>query len=89
MYVVRLIGIMRVGDVPDEFRGFVEFQGRLEQRHPADDELVALLIVEGTESIFPVFLKDLDLSVVEETLRKQETAIPPEVKRELSTFLAR
>jgi hypothetical protein len=89
MYVVRLIGIMRVGEVPDEFRGFVEFQARLEQRHPADWELVALLIVEGTESVFPVFLKDLDLSRVEETLSRQETVMPPEVRRELSAFLAR
>lgn len=86
MYVVRLIGVMRVCEVPDEFLGFVEFQARLEQRFPADDELVALLIVEGTESIFPVFLKDLDIDKLEDTLRRQETEIPPEVKRELKTL---
>ena len=83
MYTARLIGVMRYGEVPDEFRGFVEFQASLEKRSPAYDDPVALLIVEGTESIHPVFLKDVDVDEVEERLGKLQTALPPGVKAEL------
>ena len=85
MHKVNLVAITEVKNVPPDIRPFVSFRADVEERTLADDDLVAVLVVDTTTSYIPVFLKDPPaMKDLEELLARQDAQLTSEARNALS-----
>jgi len=72
LHLARLVSISRAEEIPEQFRGFVNFQANMEGHEVSEKEKVAMLVIEGTSCYVPVFLdrmkriEDLELRLAEQ-----------------------
>lgn len=84
MHRVDLVDIFRADQLPDEYRGFVNFQAALDEREVSSDERVAILVVENTACYIPVFLDGEEtLQELEERLRDQEAEMAEDARESI------
>ena len=84
MYQVNLVSVFHTDNVPDEYRGFVNFQAEREGKELEGKERVAILVVENTESYIPVFVDDLeDIGELEERLERQHARMAPSTRNQI------
>jgi hypothetical protein len=57
VYIAKLVSVAKYKNITDKLKPFVHFQSSFENFEIEDEDKVAILQVEGTESYFPVFLK--------------------------------
>lgn len=89
MHRANLVAIAKVRDVPPDIRPFVSFRAEVEGRTVADDDMVAVLVIDTTTSYIPVFLKDPPtMADLEEMLRRQDATLTAEAKAALSRHIA-
>ncbi|HIH00608.1 TPA: DUF749 family protein [Thermoplasmata archaeon] len=88
MHVARLLAVTEVRNVPPEIRPFVEFRAAVEERELADDEKVALLVIETTSCYIPVFLKEPEsMEELEKRLADQDAQLTRDSRDALAQHL--
>lgn len=87
-YNARLVAITEVANVPPNLIAFVHFKAAMEKRVLKQNEKVAILQIEGTESYFPIFLDGKpSLKKLETDLEKQETKLDSSSKEVLARHM--
>ncbi|HIJ00648.1 MAG: hypothetical protein PWQ88_557 [Candidatus Methanomethylophilaceae archaeon] len=80
---VRLVGVFPADAIPVPYQGFVRHRAFVQGRDESEGD-VAVLVIDGTTSFFAVFLDDLDLEEVGESLRKQNAELDDLTARSLT-----
>lgn len=81
MHLARLVSISRAEEIPEQFRGFVNFQANMEGHEVVEKEKVAMLVIEGTSCYVPVFLDRMKrIEDLELRLAEQEAEMPQDVR---------
>ncbi|QUH23871.1 DUF749 domain-containing protein [Methanobacterium alkalithermotolerans] len=57
MFIATLAGIFNLKDLPEEYSSFVQYKASLEKRDIEDNDEIAILAIQGTESYHVLFLK--------------------------------
>ncbi|GAF77515.1 unnamed protein product [marine sediment metagenome] len=79
-HTAKLVSIGKVADVDKELLSFVEFKASFIEKELKGTENVALLLVEGTKSYFPVFLDDISIGELEKQLREMDVELDKETR---------
>ena len=88
MHVARIMAITEVKNVPPDIRPFVEFKAAVEERKLAEDELVAVLVIDTTTCYVPVFLKDpAPIEQLERELASQDAKLTSDSRDVLSRHM--
>jgi hypothetical protein len=88
MHVARLVAVTEVRNVPPDIRPFVDFRAAMEEREVDEGEKVAILVIEGTSSYIPVFLKDpVSLAELEERLAEQDAKLAADSRNALAQHM--
>ncbi|ADL58052.1 MULTISPECIES: DUF749 domain-containing protein [Methanothermobacter] len=72
MFIATLKGIFTLKDLPEEFKPFVDYKAGLEKKELSDDDEVAILSIQGTQSNHVLILSSY--SNVEEIRKELEEA---------------
>lgn len=81
-YIAKLVAVAKYKNLTDKFKPFVHFHSELENVEVSDNDRIAVLQIDGTESYFPIFLKtNLTIEQIEEKLQKQETKLNSEARK--------
>ncbi|MDD1768078.1 MAG: DUF749 family protein [Methanomassiliicoccales archaeon] len=81
MHLARLVSISRAEEIPEQFRGFVNFQANMEGHEVSEKEKVAMLVIEGTSCYVPVFLDRMKrIEDLELRLAEQQAEMPQDVR---------
>jgi hypothetical protein len=89
LHTAHLIGVYTQRDMPEELKGFVTFQAKLERHELRMDERIAMLVIVGTTSYVPVFVETIsDLAAVEKRLRDQEAEMDNVTRESLNRVMA-
>jgi hypothetical protein len=85
LHLVRLVTISRADEMPEQFKGFVNFQANLEGHEVSKEEKVAILVIEGTSCYVPVFLDRMKgIEELEKRLAGQQAQMPEDTKSVLA-----
>ena len=88
VYIAKLVTVAKYKNITDKLKPFVHFQSTLEKLELSDDDRIALLQIEGTESYFPVFLETKPtIDDIEAKLAKQETKLNTDARKMLEQYL--
>jgi hypothetical protein len=89
MHKANLVAITEVRNLPPDILPFVHFRADVEERQLAEDELVAVLVIDTTTSYIPIFLKEptQSLAEVEKSLANQDAELTSESKAALAKHL--
>ena len=88
MHIARIMAITEVKNVPPDIRPFVEFKAAVEDRKLAEDEKVAVLVIDTTTCYIPVFLKNpMPLEQLEQELAGQDAKLTPDSREALSRHM--
>ena len=89
VYIAKLVSVAKIKNVTDKLKPFVFFQSNLEKLEITDEDKVAILQIEGTESYFPIFLKtNPTIKEIEDKLANQETKLNSDAKKLLLEYMA-
>lgn len=89
VYIARFITVAAYKNITDKLKPFVNFHSSLENIEFEEDDKIALLQIEGTESYFPIFLKTKPtIEQIESKLAKQDTKLNTETKKILIGYLS-
>ena len=81
MHLARLVSISRVEEIPEQFRGFVDFHANLEGHDVSQKEKLAILVIEGTSCYVPVFLERMKgIEELERRLVAQQAEMPEDTR---------
>ena len=58
VYIAKIVTVSKYKNITDKFKPFINFHGDLENLEISDEDKIAILQIEGTESYFPIFLKE-------------------------------
>ncbi len=56
MFIATLAGIFKYSEIPEEYSSFVDFKVGLEKKEIKDDDEIAILNIQGTESYHVLLL---------------------------------
>ena len=88
VYVAKLVTVAKYKNITDKLKPFVNFRSGLENIEITDDDKIAILQIEGTESYFPVFLKtNPTIQEVEAKLAKLETRLNTDARKLLLEYI--
>ena len=88
VYIAKLVTVSKYKNITDNLKPFVAFHSNLEDLEISDDDKIAILQIEGTDSYFPVFLKTKpSIEEIEAKLAKQETKLNVDAKKLLLEYL--
>jgi len=88
MHVARLVVVTEMKNVPPEMRPFVEFKAAVQERTVAEDEIVAVLVVDTTTCYIPVFLKEPGkLADLEKELEAQDARLATDSREVLAKYM--
>ena len=77
-------------NITDKLKPFVHFHSGLDDIEVDEEDQIAMLQIEGTESYFPIFLKSKPtIEEIEEKLAKQDTKLNAEARKLLIDYLDR
>jgi hypothetical protein len=89
VYIAKLVSVAKYKNITDKLKPFVHFQSSFENFEIEDEDKVAILQVEGTESYFPVFLKTKPtIEEIEDKLAQQDTKLNSDAKKLLLEYLS-
>jgi hypothetical protein len=89
LHHARLVSISKAEEIPEQFKGFVNFQANLEGHEVSKEEKVALLVIEGTSCYVPVFLDRMkSIKELERRLADQQAQMPEDTKLILAKNIA-
>ena len=87
-YVAKFVTVAAYKNITDQLKPFVNYHSTLENIEVSDDDKIAILQIEGTESYFPIFLKtEPTIEQIEEKLARQETRLNAEAKKLLIKYI--
>jgi len=87
-YIAKLVSIAKYKNLTDKFKPFVHFHSELENVEILDNDRIAILQIESTESYFPIFLKTKPtIEQIEEKLTKQKTKLNSEARKLLLKYI--
>ena len=87
-YIAKLVSVAKFENITDKLKPFVGFHSELEKVKVEDEDKIAILQIEGTESFFPIFLKTKPtIEDIEAKLAKQETKLNAEARKLLRGYL--
>lgn len=86
-HTAKLVSISKVADIDEELMPFVEFKASLIEKELSGTENVALLLVEGTNSYFPVFLDDTGIEELEKQLQEIDVELDKKTRDKLMGHL--
>ncbi|MDH7508094.1 MAG: DUF749 family protein [Methanomassiliicoccales archaeon] len=85
MYRAHLVSITTAGSVPDNLKGFINFQAAYEGHDVNENEKVALLVIEGTASYVVIFLdRERSLEEIEDRLARQKAEMTSDTRNAIS-----
>ncbi|MBC7108108.1 MAG: DUF749 family protein [Methanomassiliicoccales archaeon] len=85
MYKAHLVSITTAGSVPENLRGFVNFQAAYEGHDVDESEKVALLVIEGTASYVVIFLeREKSVEEIENRLALQKAEMTSDTRNAIS-----
>jgi hypothetical protein len=88
-FVAKLVTVAKFKNLTDNLKPFVHFQGSLEDVEVQEDDEIAMLQIDTTDSYFPIFLKlKPTIEEIEEKLSKQEAILNSDAKNMLKQYLA-
>ena len=88
-YIAKFVTVAEYKNITDKLKPFVNFHSGLDNIEIADNDKIAILQIEGTQSYFPIFLKtNPTIKQVEAKLKKQETRLNSETKKLLLKYLS-
>jgi len=81
LHLARLVSISKAEEIPEQLRGFVNFQANMEGHEVSEKEKVAMLVIEGTSCYVPVFLDRIKrIEELEQRLVEQQAQMPQDVR---------
>lgn len=88
-YIAKLVTVSAFKNLTDKYKPFVYYHSSLEDIEVDDDDKIALLQIEGTESYFPIFLKTKPtIEQIEEKMSKLKTQLNSETKNLLIKYFS-
>jgi hypothetical protein len=85
LYRAHLVSITTAGSVPDNLKGFINFQAAYEGHDVNENEKVALLVIEGTASYVVIFLdRERSLEEIEDRLARQKAEMTSDTRNAIS-----
>lgn len=85
MQLARLVSISKAEEIPEQIKGFVNFQASLEGHEVSQKERVAILVIEGTSCYVPVFLDRMKtIEELERRLAAQQAKMPEDTRATLA-----
>jgi hypothetical protein len=88
-YIAKMVTVAKYKNITDKLKPFVGFHSGLEDIEIEDNDKIAILQIEGTESYFPIFLKTKPtIEQIEEKLAKQDTKLNVESRKLLLQYLS-
>jgi hypothetical protein len=87
-YIAKMVTVAKYKNITDKLKPFVGFHSGLEEIEINDDDKIVILQIEGTESYFPIFLKNKPtIEQIEKKLAKQDTKLNVETRKLLLQYL--
>lgn len=87
-YIAKLVTVSKFKNITDNLKPFVHFHSEMEKVDVSDNDKIAVLQIEGTESYFPIFLKAKPtIEQVEAKLAKQDTKLNAEARKLLLEYI--
>jgi len=88
MHVARVVVVTQVKNAPPETRPFIEFKAAVQGRTVAEDELVAVLVIDTTTCYIPVFLREPGkLEDLEKELEAQDARLAADSREVLAKYM--
>ena len=88
VHIAKLITITELPNVPSHMIPFVQFHAQLEGIELKEDEKIAILQIEGTQSFQAFFLdRKITLEDIEKKLKAQDTELNVDAKNLLAQYL--
>jgi hypothetical protein len=87
-YIAKLVSVAKYKNITTKLKPFVEFQSTLEKLELDEDDEVAILQIEGTESYLAIFLSTKPtIDDIESKLASQETKLNNDAKKILEKYV--
>lgn len=87
-YIAKLVSVAKYKNITTKLKPFVEFQSSLDQIDLEENDEIAVLQIEGTESYIAIFLKTKPtIEQIESKLEKQETKLNVDAKKILLKYI--
>ena len=88
VHIAKLITVTQLPNIPSHLVPFVQFHAQLEGIEVKDDEKIAIIQIEGTQSYHAFFLdRKLTLQDLEEKLKAQDTELNADARNLLAQYL--
>jgi hypothetical protein len=88
-YIARLVTVAAYKNITNELKPFVDFQSNLQNVEISDEDKIAILQIETTDSYYPIFLKtNPTMKQVEEQLAKQKTKLNVDARNALLQYIS-
>jgi hypothetical protein len=89
VYIAKLVTVAKFKNITDKLKPFVHYHSNLENIEVSDDDQIAILQIENTESYFPIFLKNKpSIEDIEEKLAKQESRLNADARKLILHYLS-
>ncbi len=88
VYIAKIITVAKYKNITEKLKPFVNFHSGVEKLDISNEDEIAILQIEGTESYYPIFLKTKPtIEQIEARLEKLETKLNSDAKKLLLHYL--
>ena len=88
VHIAKLITVTKLPNVPSHLMPFVQFHAQLEGIELEDNEKLAIIQIEGTQSYLAIFLdRSITMQDIESKLKAQDTKLNVEARNLLLQYL--
>ncbi|MGB9938172.1 MAG: DUF749 domain-containing protein [Methanobacterium sp.] len=88
MFIATLAGIFKFGELPKEYGPYVQYKASLENKDINEDDEIAVLNIQGTESYHILFLDSYkNINEIEEEMKGAEAKLNYNTKKILEGHL--
>ncbi|WP_414469494.1 DUF749 domain-containing protein [Methanobacterium sp. ACI-7] len=88
MFIATLAGIFKFEELPKEYGPYVQYKASLENKDISEDDEIAVLNIQGTESYHVLFLDSYkNINEIEEEMKNAEAKLNYNTKKILEGHL--
>jgi hypothetical protein len=88
MFIATLVGIFKLEEVPQEYGPFVRYKASLENKDISDNDEIAILKIQGTQSKHVLFLDSYkNIVEIEDELKEAHAKLNYNTKKILEGHL--
>ncbi len=88
VHIAKLVTVTELNNIPQHLMPFVQFHAQLEGVEIKDDEKIAIIQIEGTQSFQAIFIeRKVTLQDIVEKLRSQDTELNADAKNLIAQYL--